>query len=514
MTWDPERVEQLLSGPLPSSTVELWNASGIVDEATRLAVLRNNSRAFAESAGAIWQRSILGAGTGPGFRPEQWAELENVTAVDAIALASELAGQFGLDLGAWAQDVAVEVFSEVVDLVAADLVDSVVSAVPVVGPVVRFLVAWGRGIAAMIRADIEQNERDESSRDEDSCPLPGYSASIDQVLAESALSLLSTGDWSEIFRPLSLDTAPWNVCPPVPNSPVRSITPRGLGLGTWQDDVDPGPFGLSCTPMIPGLLVHRGWIANTTDDIREIGDGLPLLASVGARAWSLLWGRGPAAFAVDGDQLADQWRRFLDAEFAASRPANRGTWKQGNADWWLKVASSRLRGSSQVQGSSVGIGASFPVAKAWEAFAVYQRSLLGRPVVAYVDARSCHPAWRKRIEDEQRDLLTSPRVCDLDLDRIRDPAYLDAVTAERVRRGAVCFAAHELKAPGGPVISTGPSLDPLGGPLPPIPEPPIVRPPRAPTPAPSNEGGGGGLLAAAGLGVGLGALAWSRRKRR
>lgn len=535
--WGLDDVAGLLLRNDPGGLVDLWNAvpPDYSVTASGLASLRSaNQLAIVQRLASLEQKSIAAAGVGAGFRPEVFAAIQSLPGVDVILMAGMEAIGLQLDLGG-AIDVAERVIAEVLDAVGLALGAglAVVQLVPALGQVaavvtavvlaiVKNTQAWAAQEAASVLASLD-------------CAPPAYSAMIDRESANAAVMLLTEPDWTRLFvpegRPFDPEFIPWPqfpegygndgrrgfTCCPSTVDGGRVIAPVGVGVGNRIQVIAQPIFyaadglGFGCLPMCPSLQVHRAIIVTASGQTYDPGASFAELGGVGGYAWRMLWGGGPAAFAVDGDLIGRAWAEYLELlrEFIRLNVRGFGTgqapggrvcdgWGGGTmnpnskpngpnprwdaVDWFLEQL-------GEYEGQPTPIAA-------WKSFERYQDALLRRVGIAYVDARTCVSRWRSRVRQAQQELLShATAVCELDLDAIPDPEYREAVDAERHRRGVSCWAtAGNRVASRATTATNGPSLEPLdgdGGPLPEIP------PFRARSSA-STSGSGGGPPAKAG----------------
>lgn len=357
----------------------------------------------------------------------------------------------------------------------------------------------------------------------------------------------------------------------------RVIAPVGIGIGNrqqqyiggsgdgWSSEVGyygSGP-GFGCLPMCtevpfarPGLPVHRAIIVpGGGGRIYDPAEALPLLAGLGIQVWHMLWTGGPATFTVDGRLIADAWANyfqtmreqiafnlpgfgtpgrpdesnFFEAWFQINKQATPSVcdnWPQKDRSRTLAWLYERIGVDPRAANPDEGIynfAWSSP-ARWWRDFEIYQLALLGydakgkkvgppRLVAAYVDARTCHPAWRRRVKQAQRELLDltsvglGPAVCRMEVDSIADQEYRAEVEARRKQRGPMCYAVAGRNISNARVSATeGPSLIPLGEGSPKLPTIPIpAKPARAQRTPPRSSKAVTTVAVTAGL-AGLGFL--------
>lgn len=542
--WTFDAVQPLIDAEMPDGMVDLWDAvpAGHVTSTEALeAIGAANQRAILAGLGAVQQKALLAAGMAVGFRPEVFDRIKDLPGVDVAAEILKMAWERDFDivrLAGAAKGLAETILDEAnIGMQATAAVADALGAVAVIVQVV-----WGAIdlVVTNVRADHE-HAKEWQLATLDCVPL-AFSARLDKALTDGAVRLLTNQNWEDLFlpavRPFSSDGdfLGFTCCATTTNR-GRMIAPVGLGAGNrWQSSVGATPSpgmspvppetygidnarGYGCLPMCQALPVHRAIIvpgagagtggpySGTYDPARA----LPQLGGLGVYVWRMLWAGGPSAFCVDGNKVADAWREYLSwmrryIGFNEKRPLGspelREGWGEGipNADracdFWPE--NDRQRALEWFYGE-IGVNKRWanpegiytfedapPVAQ-WRQFAKYQAALLERPVVAYVDADTCHPAWRDRVFAAQVALFEHPRaVCDLDVASIPNAAFRAAVVDRRQALGFTCSSPRDVLAPDIAVSpSEGPSLDPLRGDAPPLPELPKPVIPKARVALPS-----------------------------
>jgi hypothetical protein len=378
--------------------------------------------------------------------------------------------------------------------------------------------------------------------------------------------------WGGIYEAVP---AHWNIlgfnCCPATIGGGRVIAPVGMIPGTRRQFGTGNPipfpdfdgFGFGLLPMVretygkllpadqqrgesAGIRIARALVTGEQTWGREIGDLLPLTAAASKQAWALLWSRGPTAFTLDANTLLFRWANYFGdlTDQILGNPETLegslcGDWSWKKRCWFVEnlllrlgcpgyenpggggIDLSKLTKSAAISRARGAILVDSDVCKSWFEFDRYQKSLLRRIGIAYVDAETCHPAWRDRVHQAQVDYLTHPTaVCNCDDTSIPNAEFAAAVRAAQYKKGALCAAGYEARtiAFGPSSATTGPSLDPLGEDAPEIPEAPQHGdlPPRskAHLRAPAGSSGSGGGFALALLGLGLGAAILNRKGRR
>jgi hypothetical protein len=557
-------VKSVLDTPQPDGLVDLWREApdGFARPAdARAALVRGYQDSIAQGLVLFQQKAILRAGVSVGFRPEVFAQIANLPGIDVISETALTSLRDGLDMGTLstaAREVLTEVLVAVGDKMGASTampdyaaaVGAVVAVVwAVVGTIVNAENEWKAYWAAKKLEALD-------------CAPPFYSATSDQNLAKEAVALLGSPDWSDIFLPVVRPALGFTCCISAVDG-GRVITPVGLGIGNrfqsafepgggasgeWNPEVYGSKLGFGCLPMLPGYPAHRAIVFpnGMPHLIYDPAWSLAQLGGVGIQAFKLLANLGPATYTVDGDGIGDAWSGYFQAmrvQIATNGPGiGTAAWNEPVCDDWGKEGRLRaleflwrkLYPGGEVPAAAFGDGIwtfedSLPVSH-WRAFSAIQGALLGyrtdgepkgppRLVAAYVNARTCHPAWRSRVDQAQRELLDlGDAVCRMDRSSIHDREYREAVTARYLQKKAPCWALNlEVSAnfKGGVTATEGPSLEPLAEGSPPIPAMPAfpklttLRATTASAEDAEDESGGGWLLAAFGVGaaVGLGALA-------
>ena len=526
---------EVLRSESPPGMIDLWNTAGQLSGRALEDSRAQHQGAVVANLAQDAQRAYAAAAV-VGVRPEQFGQLGELLRSDVVTIGLDTADKLGLDLKTLAAS-GEGILADVVETVTGAIGATVLQAVPVVGAVVGSVYRWIKGANDDQRAwEAAQNAAAAS------CQAPGYSAAVDRASADAALRRMATDDWSVLFtpecRPFANVSGGWGAasgfdndsdgrvgftCCPSPRG--RVIAPVGVGLGDRIQSsmrarapagfyADTTELGFGLTPMLPYQAVTRAFI-NAPTGLIETGDTLPLTAGVGARAWASLWSGGPTSFAVDGQALSSAWLEHIQgmtSDILNSPKLGAGHGAETLCEGWSKPARELFvrQALARFGGGTLGLTATRPVSD-WAAFAKYQTALLRRLTIAYVDARTCHPAWRARVRQAQRDLLEfrSDRygwaVCHLDTTAIHDPDYRAAVVAAQHTHGALC-AAGTVQAQGGLLWSggkvtpsTGPSLAPVGD------APALPKPPRAPGRPRAGMGGwSAGTWLAIALGVGVG----------
>lgn len=316
-----------------------------------------------------------------------------------------------------------------------------------------------------------------------------------------------------------------------------------------------------------GIIVPGKAGGGISKSVYDPAEALPLLGGLGVRVAQLLWNGGPASYAVDGETNAEAWSNYFGqmrrqigrnepgiGSFVAANPRE-SDWDQAfakgeNDGWGVQASDGGVCDDWSQAGRSaalaylyerIGVDVeaatgdgiysfenSAPV-RYWRKFEEYQWSLIGyglkkarkggAPVarafvkvgspylmIAYVDARTCHPAWRKRIAKAQDELLElGDLVCQMEVDAIPDPGYRAKVVARRQKKGPVCYAVAGKNVSAGRVsASEGPSLKTVG---PSVPIPAMPEPVRKSAPPRVSASSARGWLVGLGLaGLGLAGL--------
>lgn len=571
--WDNATAALVLEEARPG-LVDLWAAvppGHTMDGGTAATLRRVNQSKVLQGLAVVQKQAIVATGHGVGLRPEIFSTLAALPGADVLAdtvVAIFESGKLDMsDVSNLGRQVATMIFARVGEAMGAQV--AMADFLGGAGQVIAFVYQYVSLIATSIREQRELELLNQRAIKE--CVPPANSAETDDADVHEALKdVMSGSDWSRLFlprvSPVDFEYVSWEsqggaplpggndtgfrgfTCCPSAFDRGRVIAPIGMLIGNRsQNWVRPafynasGGPGFGLLPMCPDLPVHRALIVpgGNSAGQYDLGDSLPVLAGLGVQAWRLLWGRGPAAFAVDGSAIADSWLHYLETMAgqigrnepgwgSGSKPANALDWgpplpaDAGICDSWgvnlrnaaldrffarLGVAKRDWATSGIVHGSLLS---SLPVAQ-WQAFAAYQSTLLERLTIAYVDARACAPAWRERVATAQRDLLEHPNaVCRVVMDAIPDPEYRAAVSARKHTKGAQCFTASTIDS-GQASPTQGPSLAPLGDDSPAIPDFPSApkpKPERGPTRTRSS--GSAGLLVGTGA-LGLGLLALTRK---
>lgn len=526
--WPIEEVQALLDEELPAGIEALWNAvpqgysQGL--QATENARKRSQE-AIVQSLAVVGRKVVAANGVFVGFRPESFNLVAGLPAVDVLADVAKLTAAAGLDLSQLtdqAKDAVIGILGKAGKAMGVEAITPQYSAA--IGAVVA--VVWQTVTTINTQYQAWKASEEASLDAALSCAPPAFSPTADADFVAAAIELLKTPIWENLFLPEVHPVLPSRgfTCCASTADRGRVIAPVGAGYGNRHQQIaDPifygEGFGFGCLPMCPGLPVHRAIIVpGGGGQPYDPAASLPLLAGLGIQAAHLMWNGGPAAFTVDGRKLAEAWADYFSLMRAqiAGNKAGHGTYDQTDAKFWELFLGIEGESTDRVcdewdqagrsrallwlyERIGVDVRAADPdgiysflksaPATGWRAFEIYQLSLLGydkngkkvgppRLVAAYVDARNCHPAWRKRVALAQEELLVlGDAVCRMDLDSIHDPTYLEKVKARRKQKGPVCYAMFGKDVAYGPVSATkGPSIDPLGEGSPPIPAMPT--PPR------------------------------------
>lgn len=516
--WRVEDVQGVIGAAPPQALIDLWDAVppgfDLPADAVQ-SIVRGNQRAITEDLALLQQQVIASVGLSAGFRPEQFALLRDLPGVDIVAETAWLAITGQLD-AASAKDLVVEILKEVGVSVQAPAAFAAYA--PAVGAVVQVVWQMVSTIVRWERLNAESDAAFEESAQE--CAPPAYSAIADRDLLQDGKAILLGSNWDDIFlplvRPYDPEAPKWQdgtdagflgfTCCISPVDRARVIAPVGTGIGNrgqsgyfagsgqygdWFPPVYGSGLGLGCLPMCPDSLVHRaivvpGASAGGAAFTYDPAGSLPQVGAFGTYVWHLLWSRGPACFSVDGDLIADAWAEYLGFMRRQIGGNERGFGDLGKGicdDWpaanrqaalaWFFAKLGVPASAANPEGIYTFADAA-PV-REWRRFADLQRSLLWRPVVAYVDATTCHPNWRERVASAQEMLLEHPSaVCFLDEDSIHDLEYRARVVAARAKKGAgVCYSRGTSVAAPGVTATEGPSLDPLSSDAPPMPSFPV-----------------------------------------
>lgn len=570
--WPGTEAAPVIADPGPPGMVDLWNAvpaGAALSTTARAALAASNSTAIVGRYGALTQQAGAAVGIVAGYRPELMPGLAPMLERGLGAELAQVAALADrLDLGGLLLDNVVEpVVEQLENTLAAvgrgiGMAGAAVSWVPFLGQVagvVAWTVSWvAKGIAA------DKDAAAAWERTSTTCREPVYSAPVDRATSEQAVRLLAEGDWTRMYLPeVRLRNPDAEPFPGMPQAPLIIgptccpstrdrfsvvIAPIGVGLGNRIDsglggyrwpslnpDGEPGRLadgreGLGCLPMLPGS-VHRAIVYDRGRGTYDAGDELAELGCVGGIGWRLLWNRGPASWAVDAAALATAWREYLEdfilpiAENRRARALGGGYTEGVCRDWtpakriavaeWMAARFGAPKEAAAADGIARygALDDALPV-RAWKDTATYQAAMLQRVAVAYADPRTCAPAWRGPVEQAQLDLLTSERVCEVELDAITDPIYRAAVFDEQRRRGVQCFTLADTLQGFKVGPTSGPSTEPLGSGSPELPELPELPKPERLGSSSSSSTSSTGWLVLGGVGLAVGGLAWLARNRR
>lgn len=571
--WTSNEVLQTLGEAPPSGLVDLWDAvpPNYAATAGAWSDLRSSvSTSLAQGITQLGQKTVAAAGLGIGFRPEQLEAIRDLPGFDVLLETARLALEDGLDIGTMtnaAKDLLVSIATRVgttigIPVAMAGYAPGIGLAVALVWSVVQMLIEEKR------RADAYQKASDRAALE---CIAPAYGVAFDQAQCTAALALLTGPDWRDLFLPEArpfdpeyVETAQgWGpdsgfggpptslldhgyrgfTCCPT-NEGARVVAPIGSGIGNRsQRDFAPVFYGkragLSLLPMCPELTCHRGLISGVMSHY-DAGRSLPRLSSLGVQVWGMLWSGGPSAFSVDGRMLAQSWAEYLGImkTWIGTNPRGIGGLSSSNFaacdDWPETPRRALLSRFFQQLGMPASAGedgitnwdAALPVA-GWKAFEAYQKTLLERVGIVWVDARSCAPEWRERVRAAQQRVVDHPTLpCDLpSVEPVPDPALREQLKAARRSKGAQCFTVSDRLAAYTEVsATTGPSLAPVSEGAPEVPEIPampttatFIPPVPQRAGAAATEESGSGLALALGIGaaaVGLGAVGTLVMRRR
>lgn len=540
-----EDVAELIEAKLPEGMVELWRdlPQGTAATSTALAAARQASQvAIAQGLTMIEQKVTAVAGLAAGFRPEIMGKILDLPGVDVVAQTAASALTKGLnlsELSTAATKVLAEVLEEVGKRYGSELVRA--EYIPAIGAVAQVVIA---AVTTIVQAEkawaAYELAQDQAIID---CAPPAYSAKLDEAQVKAAMSLMVGGDWTNLFMPESrtfdpdYDHSAWGPNANLPDSGFldqgyrgftccistldggRVIAPVGVGVGNRSQQFMPaihyhtGP-GFGLTPMVKGAPVQRAIVVPKNGGAFDPARDLPQLAALGQHAWHMLWSPGPLAFSVDGEQIADAWaehyrvmRMFIAGNAIGIGGVERydrkvcDEWPEAQRRAALRWLFTKIgMPDADNPDGIVSFSEALPV-KAWNAYADFQHSLVDRKLMAYVDPDTCHPKWRKAVQDAHDRILEHATMpCEIDPADCPNKKFRERLKAERSTRGAQCFAVvGQLKAPGPVGPTEGPSLEPITGtpsPIPAMPKPARARPLRGSTSA-EDTGGGGLLLAGA-----------------
>lgn len=558
----PSEVVDLLSTPQPDGMIDLWDAlpEGAAASASAIEAARRSSQtAIVQGLSLIEQKVTAAAGLSVGFRPEIFEQVRALPGFDTLAATAELAITSKLDLASVttaAKDLVIEILQDVGALTGSDFVQA--GYLDGLGPVVA-VVMWAVDTIVSEERKWKEYQEAQAAATLD-CAPPAYSAKLDAAMVADALALVAAEpDWRDLFLPearvfdptYAEKVAGWGPDSGFADDPGdgwrgftcctstvdggRVIAPVGIGIGNRiQSSFTPIFYGsrpgFGLLPMCPDLPCHRAVIVTGSNQIYDPGRSLPQLAGVGQRVWRILWGRGPAAFAVDGASIAAAWSEYFQGmrDFIGRNRAGIGghpsfdnrvcdDWGKTGRTAALRWIFSRIGASGAEDTDGIYSWSNALPVKAWRAYEDYQESMLARLVIFLVDARTCAPEWRERVRAAQAAAVDShpTAVCEIDPDDIPDPDLRAAVKARRLQKGAQCYAVagSRLAAYGKVSPTNGPSLAPLGEDppeIPEIPELPPLGPLRATT---ATAGGGGGGAIAAVIVAAAAAFLLSRSRR-
>lgn len=496
--------------------------------------------ALAGNGQALTQQITVAADRSVGWAPWQLAGVLDLAGWDTEALA---AGRVLLDLLPPIQELAGLAFDALVDVLAEaaglafDVATSLLTAIPVIGQVVEILLAV---VLAVVKI-VQLAKASEAAKQSAHTVRPAApSVSADLELAGQIRGKCEGPDWTGIFMAHADPVSPtsdwvrgWSCLKIAKDSGLYS-NGRLIRVGShraWtfsENDIrGVGSFGEGLAgPLaigaVPGrMAIHRDLQIGYRGTFPvDTGSWMRLAASAAASVWSLAWGTGPAAFAIDTNLALVSWNRYV-GKFLTQLDS--GEMCPGNAIRSASRAIIRKTFIVDVLGLP-NSAATWPVERvleemplrgALEGLRRRQLSLAGTSAIAYVNARTAPEALRDEIEQRQYDLLTSPLACRIDVNLIGDPLFRGALELEVMNRGLQCYTADQLQAP-----LLGP--DPFDPDVPPPEAPPesaVPQVPALPLPARtgsgsgSKSGSGSGLAMVAGAGL-LGGLYLASRRRR
>lgn len=475
MILSPQRIASIVSAPL-NATMDLWEQAGRNPDQLTLQLARSSyARALSGNGAALVQRIVAGADEVIGYAPWQ---RDGVTAIADLPTAQLVSGELIRQISRQLLDLINPTLEELVSELKSAAVEflkpflDLVTVIPVAGQVLDIVMTWVWAIVDLVRLAKESQKASEA----ESYVRPAYpDPEFDKLQAEALVFMCRTGDWTPIWLPLAdpsdADHAwkrGWGCALLAPDGPFangRLIAPAGSTAyslsqantrGFGGETGYAGTFGLGGVPGYSGsgvgLPLHRRiQLSPGAKMILDTSEWLPLSSGGVMQAWSQLFGKGPAAWAVDPSLVLTAWTRYvggfleaLDSGKMCSKitPASRRAIRRfflrdvigcPNQDASIEVALSTM----PLRAALVGR----------DGLADWQRSLAATTAVAYCNARTCPPGLRPTIEQRQADLLASDLVCRVDLGLVPDPVYRAKIELQVLNRGAQCYTASGLQAP-------------------------------------------------------------------
>lgn len=479
MILSPLRISEIFSGEL-NATIDLWDQSlRNPDQLTRQLSRDSYARSLSGNGAALVQRIVAGADEVVGYAPWQRDGVLAIADLPTPQLVSgELIRQIGkslLDLINPTLEQVLEQISEAVEAFLRPFLD-LVTAIPVIGQILNIVMTWIWAVVDLVRLAKQSQAASEA---EATVPANVPNPVDDQIGAKAVVSMCRAGDWTPIWLPVSdpVDVdhdyvRGWGCALIAPNGPfaggrlIASLSttahglskadPRGFG-GQWGVGGSLGFGGIpgySNDPSKDRSAVHRriqlSYGAKTIIDTASLL-WMPLSNGAVMQAWSQLFGKGPAAWAVDPSLVLTAWTRYvggfleaLDSGKMCSKitPASRKAIRR----FFLRdvIGCPDQDASIEVALSTMPLRAALVGP---DGLADWQRSLAATTTVAYCNARTCPPGLRPTIEQRQADLLSSDLVCRVDLGLVPDPVYRAKIELQVLNRGAQCYTASGLQAP-------------------------------------------------------------------
>lgn len=542
---EPGRARDILSVPL-QALPDLWaQAQTGADQLASQLSRGQWARQLTGNAAGLQQQIVAAADRGLGWAPWQAGAVEAIAALPTPQLISGILFDaiFSGDL----KEMTFKALRELAEIAIGEILTpflDLLTSIPVIGWILDIIVGIVEAIVGLVKL---AKASEDAQRAESTIAAAVPSIDYDQSLTQVVLEMAKTGDWTALFVPVAdpvgkmIHERGFSCALIEPGGPFanwRQIVPLGddawgIPSGRGVGGKLPGVTSNSGLGFVPGTAsIHAGiqWGGNKVVDM---GDWLPVSSSAALQCWSLVWGDGPALWAVDPNVVETAWARYVSMfleDLASGKmcPKNSPAQRQVvRAAFIRRMGLDPLLPGNKKRSDANVIETCAPVAAA-RALRERQAAYRARTSIAYVNQFEAPEGLRDGIIASQAALRESYGVCTIDRFSVPDGLYRSQVETAQESYGADCLAGQGMSATIAGPITWSASAPEVPDPSPAIPrarsnsttksgrDTPARGPARAPSmsaaAAPGDGGGSGALVVAAAAAAAAAAFVLGRKR--
>ncbi len=543
----PDRARDILSVPL-QALPDLWAQAQTGADQLAMQLSRGQwSRQLTGNAAGLQQQIVVAADRGLGWAPWQADAVEAIASLPTPQLISGIL--FDAIFTGELKEMTFKALRELAEIAIGEILTpflNLLTSIPVIGWILDILVSLVEAIVGLVKL---AKASEDAKRAEGTVQAVVPSIDFDESLTKAVLELAKTGDWTALFVPAAdpvgqmIHERGFSCSLIEPGGPFagwRRVLPLGddaWGIGSGRGiGASLGVTSNSGLGLVPGTpAIHGGfqW-GGSGPQFVDMGDWLPMSTSAALQCWSLVWGDGPALWAVDPDTVETAWARYVSIfleDLASGKMCPKNSESQRlklRAAFIRRMGLDPLLGGNKKRSDASVIESCAPVVAA-RALRARQAAYKGRTSIAYVNQFEAPEGLREGIRTSQAELRESYDVCAVDRFAVPDGLYRSQVETAQEKYGDQCLAGQGLSAALAGPITWNPSAPEVPDPSPAMPRARSstttsgggapARGSGGPSRVPSTSAtravdGGGGALAVAALAVaGAAAFAIGRKKR-